>query len=114
MCLLILIFFVSCNKKYIAFEDYLNNNILKNKTILENSIYPIEYLEYNARIIYSGGETYFGVYEDINNENIIFHLKYWTIVEPVEIINMNGKYLVKIKTRDNRFGWINAHYIELY
>jgi hypothetical protein len=92
----------------------LNNNILKNKTFLENNIYPIEYLEYKARIIYSEGGTHFSIYEDINKENKIFNLKYWTLIELVEIVNMNGEYLVKIKTKDNRVGWINAYYIELY
>ncbi|MDR0320389.1 MAG: hypothetical protein LBI28_02710 [Treponema sp.] len=116
ICLLILISisFFSCDKKYIKFEDYLINNILKDKTLLENDIYPIGYLEYKARLIYSDSGTHLSIYDDINKENKIFDLKYWTIIEPMEIVNMNESILVKIKTKNNRIGWINARYIELY
>jgi hypothetical protein len=71
-------------------------------------------LKYKARLIYSHDGTYYNIYDNSNEENILFDLKYWTKIELIEITNFNGIYCVKIKTEDNRIGWIKALYVEIY
>jgi hypothetical protein len=111
---LLFIVFISCNNKPINFEEYIINNIFNNKDILENNIYPIENLNYRKiRIQLHEEGTYFVVYDN-PNKNKIFDIKYWTEIIPTEIIFENGVFFVKIKTKDNRIGWIKAMYIEIF
>jgi hypothetical protein len=112
---LFIIILISCNNKPINFEEYIKNNIFNNKEILENNIYQIENLNYKKiRMIYPDDGTYFSVYENPNNNKKIFDIKYWTEIMPIEIIFINRKIWVKIKTKDNRNGWIKAMYIEIF
>ena len=112
---LFIIVLISCDNKPINFEEYIKNNIFINKEILENNIYQIGNLNYKKiRIIYDDEGTYSSIYENPNNNNKIFDIKYWTKIIPIEIIFINGKFWVNIKTKDNRNGWVKAKYIEIF
>jgi hypothetical protein len=41
-------------------------------------------------------------------------MKYWTKIELIEVLNTNEIFFVKIKTGENKMGWIKACYVELY
>jgi hypothetical protein len=112
---LFIIVLISCDNKPINFEGYIKNNLFNNKEILENNIYQIENLNYKKiRMVYDEEGTYFSIYENPNNKNKIFDIKYWTEVIPIEIVFINSKFWVKINTKDNRKGWVNAMYIEMF
>jgi hypothetical protein len=110
--LLIFTLFLSCDKKYISFDEYIkNDNIFSGKKLLENKIFTIEN---EARIIYDEEGTFFSIYDNPDESKILFKLKYRTKIIPLEIISFNGNLWVKIKTKDDRIGWIKSCYIELY
>jgi hypothetical protein len=98
------------NKKYIKFEDY----IFYDEKILENNIYTFNNLNYKARIAYSELGTLFSIYDNQYQDERLFSLKYWTIIKPIELVRIKEKIMVKIETKDNRIGWIDGKYIELY
>jgi hypothetical protein len=106
--------FIFYNKKYLKFEDYIFSELFNNEEILENNFYSFNSLKYKARIIYSGLGTHFNIYDNQNKDKLLFSLKYWTIIEPIEFVKINEEIMVKIKTKDNRIGWINGNFIELY
>jgi hypothetical protein len=114
--ILFLFTFVSCNKKeYINLNEYIVNNISINEPINEdNLLNDIYKKKYKVRLIYSEMGTRFSIYENFNMNNILFDLKYWTIVNPIEIMCNKESNMVKIITEDNRTGWINAYFLELY
>jgi hypothetical protein len=86
--------------------------MFNNNKILDEKIYAIQDTDYKARIIYSELGTHFGIYESPTGK-ILFHLKYWTEIMPIEIISLNGNIWVKIKTKENKIGWIKSQFIEV-
>jgi SH3-like domain-containing protein len=111
--LLFFVLFVSCKNGYINFDEYIKNIMFKNKVILENKIYPIQNLEYTARIIYLEEGTYFNIHDNPSGEQL-FSIKYWTKIMPIEIMKTNGSIWVNIETKDHNRGWIESCFIELY
>jgi hypothetical protein len=101
--------FISCNREYINFEEFLANN-----TFISEEMQYRDIMEYKARIIFAEDGTYFNVYDNPNENTKIFEIKYWVKIIPVEIMTTDGNLWVKIKTKDNRLGWIKGNYIELY
>jgi hypothetical protein len=114
----LLVFFIfilfGCNKKTINFDEYIKEIMFNKKEILENKIYPIENFEYKARTIYTENGTHFNIYANPNEEQVLYAIKYWTKIEIIEIINIEGIFLAKIKPKEKETGWINAFFIELY
>jgi hypothetical protein len=103
-----------CNKKAINFDEYIKNIIFDDKEIIENEIYEVQNLEYKAQTIYSENGTHFNIFDNPNGGQVLFSVKYWTKIEPIEIFSINGIFFVKIKTKENKIGWIKSCYIELY
>jgi hypothetical protein len=104
---------ISCNGKFVNFDEYIKNTIFNAKEILDDKIYVIEKIKSEARITYTELGTLFRVYDSPNKDEMLFELKYWTKINPIEIININGNIWVKIETKDNRVGWIKSQYIEV-
>jgi hypothetical protein len=114
--LLFFMFFVSCKSEFINFAEYMKNNvfiIINSNEILENKIYEIQDLEYDARIIYLEEGTYFNIYDNPNGKQV-FSVKYWTKIMPIKIMETNRSIWVNIKTKDHNCGWIESCFIELY
>jgi hypothetical protein len=105
--------FIFFNKKHLKFEDYIFSDLFSNEEILENNFYSFDSLKYKAQIVYSELGTHFNIYDNRNEDICLFSLKYWTKIEPIGFIKINEEIMVKIKTKDNRIGWINGNFIEL-
>jgi hypothetical protein len=103
-----------CNKKIINFNEYIEEIMFNNKMPIENKIYEVQNLDYKIRTIYTGDGTYFNIFGNPNKDKVLFAIKYWTEIEIIEIIRIEGIFFVKIKTKENEMGWIKASFIELY
>jgi hypothetical protein len=108
--LLFIFLFVSCNHKTINFEEYINNN----REITVDRIYNIENIKNKTKIIVEKEATHYGVYNNPNEPKPEFHLKYRTEIKLIEFIKIEENIFVKIGTKENRIGWIEAKYIDLY
>jgi len=110
--ILIFTMFISCNKKFTNFDEYLKNVIFKGEKIMDDKTYILIDIDYKTRIIYSELGTSFNLYDNPNG-NILLSIKYWTEIKPLEIISSDGIIWVKTKTKDNQLGWIKSHFIEI-
>jgi hypothetical protein len=112
--LLVVCLFTHYSNQFTSFDKYIKNVIFDGKEILDEKIYVIKKLKFKTRITYTERGTYFRVYNNPNEDEMLFELKYWTKISPIEIISINGNILVKIETKGNRVGWISSQYIEIH
>lgn len=109
----IIFFLFSCNNKYIKFDEYLINNYFIINEIIEDSSYKLGIMDCKFRIILQKEATHYSVYNNPYTKEILFRLKYKTEITPIEVIKIENNFWVKIKTYDNKIGWIKSQYIEV-
>jgi len=112
--LLAVCLYTKYSNRFVNYDEYIKNVIFDDKEILNDKTYIVENLNFKARIIYPDKGTYVRVYDNPNQDEIICELKYFTRINPIEIIKTNGDIWVKIETKDNRVGWICSNYIEVH
>jgi hypothetical protein len=88
--------------------------MFNNREMSENKIYKIQNWKYKAQTIYSGNGTQYNIFDNPNGEQVLFAIRYWSEITPIEIIKIKGITWVKIKTREQNYGWLKSHFIEFH